>query len=167
MCSTNFYTILSGLFISTRNGDLAYHIVNLALKAINEKSQKLTKILQIARWLLLAYYHYFCLLIRSANFSYGFLRKSGHAHYRMFFFQQIRRWLLVHYALEVVEKVELTVYMCTNDIKFLTVFEGSFKDVDIIIIILAWLLSNEQQVKYQLFLDVFVFCLSKQQTSHF
>ena len=30
----------------------------------------------------------YCLLIRSANFSYGFLRKSGHAHYSMFLLQQ-------------------------------------------------------------------------------
>ena len=30
----------------------------------------------------------FCLLIRSANFSYGFLRKSGDAHYSMFRLQQ-------------------------------------------------------------------------------
>ena len=29
-----------------------------------------------------------CLLTRSANFSYGFLRKSGHAHYNMFPLQQ-------------------------------------------------------------------------------
>ena len=30
----------------------------------------------------------FCLLIRSATFSYGFLRKSGHAHYSMLLLQQ-------------------------------------------------------------------------------
>ena len=47
----------------------------------------------------------FCLLIRSANFSYGFLRKSGHAHYSMFFLLTKSS----HYALEAVENVVLTV----------------------------------------------------------
>ena len=35
------------------------------------------------------------------------------------------------------------------------VSEGSFKDVDIINMFLAWLRSNKQQVKYQPFSDFF------------
>ena len=42
-----------------------------------------------------------------------------------------------HYALEVVEKIVLSLYIYTNDNKFITVFEGSFKDVDIINMFLA------------------------------
>ena len=38
---------------------------------------------------------FYRLLISSSKLSHGFLRKSGHAHYIMFFFQKIRRWLLV------------------------------------------------------------------------
>ena len=37
-----------------------------------------------------------------------------------------------HYALEVFEKVVLKVNMSTNDINVLMVFEGAFKDGDII-----------------------------------
>ena len=97
----------------------------------------------------------FCLLIRSANLSYGFPRKSGHAHYNMFFFQQnpplafgrtlFWKWL------------KRSCLQCTCVQTILNFFEGSFKDVGIINMFLAWLRSNKQQVKYQPFSDVLSF----------